>query len=536
MLKKFFKAVITMLILSLFTTACTSEKIIDDGDLIVQTEKNNVLNLGMDNVDTLNPILSKSTSVRECMQLVFEPLFTFDESLNPICVLAESCIMSDDGYSYNLKIKEGVFWHDGIEMTAKDVQHTINLIRNNDSFYTKLLNEVSSVSYIDKYTLKLGVSRPVPNFSALLSFPIVQTKATTEVENYIPIGTGPYMYNEKVSSGKIELVPNGNWRGNIASIDRVHLNVVKDNQSLINAFNASSVNVLTSNVMDLRNNTPRGENNINDYTSNNLVFLGINNSKSEFSGNNTRQAISYLIDRESIVTEEVFSRAVSAKIPVNPSAWYNPKSSEGKYDHEYIKELLSLDGWSPSGDGYKREKEIYSDGADTPATVSQTLSAGIIVNEGNSERMRIAERIASGLNAFGIDTYVKSVSFEEYQQRIAEKNYTMFIGEIQIPYNMDLFSLLSGDNYFSYSSQDMNSLIYSLGIANSTEEIKTAFSDFSVQFLSDAPFVPLFFRKESVIFEKNISGVSMPTVFTAFREPENWYITYKKAADEEKEE
>lgn len=534
MVEKSFKVIMIVLIFSLFITSCTSQRVTNDDDLIVQTEKNNVLNLGMDSVDTLNPILSKSTSVRECMQLVFEPLFTFDEALNPICVLAESCTVSDDAYSYLLKIKEGVFWHDGTEMTARDVQHTINLIRYNDSFYTKLLNTVSSVSYVDKYTLKLGVSRPVPNFTALLSFPVVQSKATAEVENYIPIGTGPYMYSGKVSSGKLELVPNGNWRGNIASIDKVHLNIVKDNQSLINAFNASSVNVLTSNVMDLKNNTPRGENNINDYTSNNLVFLGINNSKSEFSGKNTRQAISYLVDRESIVTEEVFSKGVTVKTPVNPSSWYNPKSSSDKHETEYIKELLSLDGWNFSGGVFKREKEIYSDGSDTPSLVSQTLSVTIIVNEGNSERKRIAEKIASGFNAFGIETFVKMVSFEEYQQRIQDKNYTMFIGEIQIPYNMDLYSLVCGDNYFSYSSQDMNSIIYRVGTAQSTEEIKTAFSEFSVQFLSDVPFVPLFFRKESVIFEKNISGVTMPTIFTAFREPENWYITYKKAADEER--
>ena len=532
MFKKVLKTVSLMLIISLTATACTSEILVDD-DLIVQTEKNNVLNLGMDSVDTLNPVLSKSTSVRECMQLIFEPLFTFDEALNPISVLAESCVMANDEYSYLLKIKEGVFWHDGTELTTKDVQHTINLIRYNDSFYTKLINPISNVSYVDKYTLRLSVSRPVPNFTALLSFPVVQSAATTEVVDYIPVGTGPYMYNEKVSSDKIELIPNGNWRGNIASIDKVHLNVVKDNQSLINAFNASSVNVLSSNVLDLRKNTPRGENSINDYTSNNLVFLGINNSKSEFSGKNTRQAVSYLIDREGLVTEEVFSRGVATKIPVNPSAWYNPKSGGDKHEPEYIKELLSLDGWSFNETEYVREKEINTE---TVQTVTQTLKTDIIVNEGNSERMRIAERIADEFNAFGIQAVVNAVSFEEYQERIAQKNYTMFVGEIQIPYNMDLYSLVCGDNYFSYSSQNMNSLIYRLGTSKSTEEIKTAFSDFSVEFLSEVPFVPLFFRKESVIFGKNISGVSMPTIFTAFREPENWYITYKKTVDEENKE
>ncbi len=538
MFNKFAKIVTAILAFALFTTACSPGFQSDDeDDLIVQAEKNNVLNLGMDSVDTLNPILSKSVSVQECMQLIFEPLFTFDEAFNPICVLAESCVPSADGYSYTLKIREGVFWHDNTELTAYDVQHTINLIRYNESLYTSSLSAISAVSYVDKYTLVIKVSRPVPNFTALLSFPIVQNKATTEVIDYIPIGTGPYKYDEKISSGKIQLIPNENWRGNLASIDNVHLNIVKDNQSLINAFNASTVNALSSNVMDLRKNTPRGNNNINDYTSNNLVFLGINNSKSELSSSNTRQALSYLIDRDNIVTTEVFSRAVPAKIPVNPSAWYCPKNGNSENDAEYISELLGLDGWHLNEAGkYTREKEIYSEGSDTPSVVNQVLKLDIVVNDGNDERLRVAEKIASAFVAFGIETTVTKTSFEEYQAMIFDKNYCMFVGEIKMPYNMDFHSLFAGDNYFAYSSTEMDSAIYRLGTSFSTEEIKSAFSDFSVQFLSDTPFVPLFFRKESVIFEKTISGTSMPTMFTAFRDPENWYITTTKSAESVSEE
>ncbi len=519
--KKILKITSIILIFSFLISACTPQNLSDD-DLIVQAQSDNVLNLGIDSVDTLNPILSKSTSVNECMQLIFEPLFTFDEAFNPICVLAESCIASKDSYSYMLKIKQGILWHDNKELTAKDVLHSINLIRYNDSYYTKLLSPLSGASYVDKYTLKLTVSRPVPNFVALLSFPIVKEDATIDVIDYIPIGTGPYKYDEKISSDKIQLVPNENWRGNLATIDKIHINITKDEQSLINAYNANSVNVLSSNVMDLRNNTPRGENNINDYTSNNMVFLGINNSKSEFSSHNTRQALSYLIDRNDIVTTEIFSRGVSAKIPVNPSAWYCPKNSDSETDNEYIKELLALDGWTLD------EKGEFVRGEDE----KQTLVADIIVNSDNNEKLRIAEKIAKTFTDFGVKTSVTQLSFEEYQTRISDKNYKMFIGEIKIPYNMDLYSLLvDSNNYFGYSSNDMNVAIARLGTAQSSEEVKTAFSEFSVKFLTDVPFVPLFFRKESVIFKKNVSGVSIPTMFTPFRAPENWYKSQIKAAE-----
>lgn len=533
MLKKALKITSIMLIFSLLLSSCTSQISSDDDDLIVQAQSDNVLNLGMDSVDTLNPILTKSTSVQECMQLIFEPLFTFDEAFNPVCALAESCVATSDAYSYILKIKQGILWHDNRELTASDVLHTFNLIRYNDSYYTSMLSPISSVSYIDKYTLKLTVSRPVPNFTALLSFPVVQAEATTDVIDYIPIGTGPYKYDEKISSDKIQLVPYENWRETLATIDKIHINIVKDGQALINAYNASSVNILSSNVMDLLKNTPRGENNINDYTSNNMVFLGINNEKSEFSSSNTRQALSYLIKRDEIVTTEIFSRAIPSKIPINPSAWYYPKSSDSETDPEYIKELLALDGWNMNENGnFTREKELTIQ--DEVSVVHQILKADILVNSDNDERVRVAEKIANAFSSFGIQTTITKASFEEYKSIISNNNHTMFIGEIKIPYNMDLHSLLvSENNYFGYSSSDMNIIMNKLGTAQSSEEVKSAYSDFSVKFLTDVPFVPLFFRKESIISEKNISGITMPTMFTSFRSPENWYISKTKSIKNE---
>lgn len=521
---KAFKISVIMLVFSLLISGCLSDSQIDDDDLIVATQSDNILNLGIDSLDTLNPILSKSTSVNECMQLVFEPLFTFDDAFNPICVLAESCVSTGDAYSYILKIKQGILWHDNTELTASDVLHTINLIRYNDSYYTKLLSPLSGASYVDKYTLKLSVSRPVPNFTALLSFPIVKKDASVDVIDYIPTGTGPYKYDDKISSDKIQLIPNENWRGNLAAIDKIHINIVKDEQALINAYNASSVNVLSSNVMDLRKNTPRGENNISDYTSNNMVFLGINNSKNTFSSINTRQALSYLINRSDIVTTEIFSRGVSAKIPVNPSAWYCPKNSDNEFDPEYIRELLALDKWV-----YDENNGFYR-GEDE----KEFLSIDIMVNSDNDERLRIAKNIAKTFTDFGIPSSITQLSFEDYQAKIQEKTYSMFVGEIKIPYNMDLYSLLvSQDNYFGYYSQEMSSIITRLGTAQSDEEIKSSFSDFSLKFLNDIPFIPLFFRKESVIFAKNISGTTTPTMFTSYRTPENWYISRAKSLNTE---
>ena len=264
--------------------------------------------------------------------------------------------------------------------------------------------------------------------------------------------------------------------------------------------------------------------------SNNLVFLGINNSRSNLSGRNTRQALSYLVNRDDIITNEVFSRAVPARIPINPSAWYNPKVNTDQPDEQYIKDLLALDGWNPDESG-KFVREI-EDASETSAPLKETLSADIVVNSENDEKIRIAKKIATSFSQFGIETTLTQASFEDYQLMISEKNYSMFIGEVKLSYNMDMHSLLVDENnYFAFSSDEMNSAVRQLGIAQTTEDVKIAFEQFSSQFLTNTPFIPLFFRKESVIFEKSVSGVSMPTIFSAFRNSENWYLSRKKPVE-----
>ena len=502
----------------------------DDDTIIMQPENSSVFNLAIDSIDTFNPILTKSVSIKDAMQLIFEPLYSFDEGLNPIPVLAKSCTKSDNAMNYQLKIKDSVFWHDNTALTALDVLHTINLIRFNDTSYTKRLSCIGSVSLIDNYTLSINLKRPVPNFYALLSFPIIQNSSADQLQSdYLPIGTGPFKYDSKISSDNILLVINENWHNTLPAINEVHLNTLKNTSDIINAFNAGYIDAVTSTVINLSNNAIRGEISGKDYTSNALTFLGFNTSKSFFKSPNTRKALSYLIDRADIVTNEIFSRGVASKIPVNPSAWYYPKIADTKHDNQYIHEMLTLDGWAKTQDNlYKRTAQRYDQEQDKMTDVEENLKANILVNDNNEERYRIATNIAEKFNAFGIQTTITLVSYEDYVQRTQNLDYSVFIGEIKLSENMDAYSLLSSSgNYFSYSSNAMDSMIYQLGITTPENQAKI-YTDYANLFLEEMPFVPLFFRKESVYFEKSVQGISAPNLFCSYQNPQNWYITNKR--------
>ena len=93
---------------------------------------------------------------------VFEGLTRFgpDGSVNP--GLAESWIISNDGLTYTFKLRTGVKFHDGSDMTAEDVVFSLNRTQGEESTNAQkaLYAGIAGVEALDKATVKLTLSKP----------------------------------------------------------------------------------------------------------------------------------------------------------------------------------------------------------------------------------------------------------------------------------------------------------------------------------------------------------------------------------------
>ena len=64
---------------------------------------------------------STSLTTQQIGWHLYETLYTLDRQYNPIPLLAEGHTVSDDGRQYTIRLRRGVRFHDGREMTSADV-------------------------------------------------------------------------------------------------------------------------------------------------------------------------------------------------------------------------------------------------------------------------------------------------------------------------------------------------------------------------------------------------------------------------------
>src|SRR5689334_24090219 len=80
--------------------------------------------------------------------------------------------VSADGLTYTYKIREGVKFHDGQPLTAKDVAFTYNLVMAHEDFPTlhSYVEHFASVEATDDSTVVITLDQAIPNIASKLVF------------------------------------------------------------------------------------------------------------------------------------------------------------------------------------------------------------------------------------------------------------------------------------------------------------------------------------------------------------------------------
>ncbi|RYH06307.1 ABC transporter substrate-binding protein [Tropicimonas sp. IMCC6043] len=161
--------------------------------------------------DTFDPMVSTKDVVSIVTQHFVETLYTFDSGWNIAPLLATALPeISEDGLTYTIGIREGVSFHDGSSMDAKDVVASLKRWLEVASRGKLVADKVASVEATGDYEVTITMKEAYSPLLSLLAFSnsaaaIYPEEIIAEtIENVV--GTGPYMIAEHVPDQYLQLV------------------------------------------------------------------------------------------------------------------------------------------------------------------------------------------------------------------------------------------------------------------------------------------------------------------------------------------
>ena len=172
-----------------------------------------------DDVSTLDPAIGYDWQNWSMIKSLFDGLMDYAPGTTDLVPdLAESYEVAPDGLSYTFKLRQGVKFHNGRELTADDVKWSIEravqpetqspgqgffgMIKGFDDVAAGKAKELSGIEAVDPYTVRFTLSHPDATFLHVMAINFSSAVPKEEVAKYgqdfgkHPVGTGAYKMTE----------------------------------------------------------------------------------------------------------------------------------------------------------------------------------------------------------------------------------------------------------------------------------------------------------------------------------------------------
>ncbi|MBU5427243.1 peptide ABC transporter substrate-binding protein [Tissierella pigra] len=518
--------------------------------------------LPLTNFNTLNPLLTENSNYYFFSKLIFEGLFEFDNNLNITNQLAESYNIKDNGRIVEIQLRKDVLWHDGQKFSAEDVAFTIDTIKyaSLDSTYKQMfsnslgvygqgdIKNILNVNITGTNSLNITFDKSLGNNLEVLTFPIIPKHIfnsagnsryikALEVNNYKPIGTGPFKFDSYEKMKEIKLIANDDYWNDRPYIDEILGMVFESEEDILTAFETGQISMATTVDVDWDKYAQNNRINILEFVSSNYEFLGFNFGKELFSGEKgegLRRAIAYAIDRQAIIQKVYLGHGTQVDVPIHPDSWLlSDNANKFGYNIDLAKAELSKIGF----------KDMDNDGIIEDESGNK-IFLKILTNSYNITRLKTAEMIKDDLRKVGILVSIypennKSNSitrddidkqWELVNNHLASGDYDIALLGWQLSVIPDLsFAFHSSrisqnTNFIRYSRENMDNLLQKTSTAGTREEKLKSYSELQELITKDLPYVSLFFRNKALLIDSKIIGDLNPRLFNPYKGIEKAYI------------
>jgi peptide/nickel transport system substrate-binding protein len=410
---------------------------------------------------SFNRIVSSDTATADVTDRIFADLIHINrETQRAEPSLAKSWEFSSDGRSMTMHLREGVLFSDGHPFTAEDVLFTFQIIydpkiNSPQADQLKVDGQPFAIRKTNDSTLQFdfvqaaaGIERV---FDSVFMLPKHKLESAYQAGNFASawamssppgdiVGLGPFKFSRYTPGQRVELERNPHyWKidaknRRLPYLSRMVLMIIPNRETQFLNFKAGELDILNQIRAEdysalSRDAKSQGTvvKDLGPSLGSELMWFNQNRNsnpkthrpllrppKSDwFTNAGFRQAISYAIDRKSIVDLVYLGRATVSYGPLTISNkfWFNPLIKPYPYDVELAKKRLTEAGFQFVTSGGQLQ---LVDGAKHPVRFS------LITNAGNREREKIGAVLQNDLDKIGIRVDFTPVEFSSLIARIME--------------------------------------------------------------------------------------------------------------------
>ena len=460
---------------------------------------------GYNVVNTLDPAAASLIPEFYVIWGVFNGLLKFDAQMRPVPDLAESFKVADDG-ALEFKLRPGVKFHDGSDLTADDVKFSFERLLDEA---TKSPNRskvaaISNIAVPDPLTVRIKTAAP---FAPLLTFltnartgtQIVSRKAFSADPTGFgrkPVGTGPYRLTGWEPNQALKLAAFPGYFGGAPKIGEVEIPLIAEETSGVTALLGHQVDLTsTAPFADIPALEKNAAIKVLKQPGLNTRFLSVNNLKPPFDDVHFRRAVSLAINRDVLVRVVLFGEgaATPGLIPPSLSASYDPAPKPlSTFNAARAKEELAKSKYGPG----------------TKAT---------ILTWGSGWWKRIGEVIVAQVNqVLGTQLNVEVTEANTVFSRLRAADYQAatwgWLGMIDPDeYSYDLLHSDGWRNFAYYKNPKLDELLVRARQELDPAKRGALYRESEHLWIEDMPVIPLFCSNVQNLLAKNVAGfVQLP--------------------------
>lgn len=280
------------------------------------TRGNTLILARAEDVGGLDPHKQSAPTSLRAIELLYDPLLTFDKDLKVVPNLAEAWKWSDDGKALTITLRKNVKFHNGDPLTTEDVKYSFERILDDKTFAAAraFFTDIERIEVTDSATAIFRLKRVNATILAAMAHSnaaIVSKKFVTSggAFNKESAGTGAFKLVRWDPGRTLTLTANKDfWISGLPRLDGVEFRTVADDAAVLTGLRAKTFDFGILNDWRVVLRASAGNSPLTIVRARSLGYyaLMLNSSRRVLNDVRVRQAIACALDRQEVLDLAAF--------------------------------------------------------------------------------------------------------------------------------------------------------------------------------------------------------------------------------------